>query len=168
MPATHVALAFVAAMAAGCSYDWDLAPGDEAGDGAVVPEAGPADAATDASSAGETSIPPDAPGDTASAADVIEADAPPLPACTAAQEAQLRQKRAAAIACTALEPCEVSVQDECGCPLYVAGLDQAEASYVSAVITLLQTCIPSCSPPCPSSTPYSCYAGDAGGGPTCH
>jgi hypothetical protein len=155
--------------AAGCSYDWTVPDGR-------VPDGGGLDAPRDAADAGAADATKDATADTSvsadaatdastgvDAADVVEAAT--LPACTASQEMTVAQDRAAALVCTGVtpSPCETKVTDECGCPVYVATNNQAEATYVSAVKQLQMTCIPSC-PGCGTApSPGVCIISDAGG-----
>lgn len=151
---------------ASCSYDWTVPDGgasDASGLDAPL-DAAAADATKDATA--ETSVSADAAMDAstgADAADVVEAAT--LPACTASQEMTVAQDRAAALVCTGVtpSPCETKVTDECGCPVYVATNNQAEATYVSAVKQLQMTCVPSC-PGCGTApSPGVCIIGDAGG-----
>jgi hypothetical protein len=153
----HAALLCV--VAAGCSYDWAL------------PAGGPADAAPQdtslvdagAEGAGPTDASTDAPGDAASMADSAEA----ATVCSGADEAPVLQALAAALDCTGItpNPCEVTVQDECGCEVVVAKDNQAEAQYVAAVQALLKMCTPLCPTGC-GSTPTEglCVLSDAGSG----
>ncbi|MGD0526358.1 MAG: hypothetical protein ABSE49_14500 [Polyangiaceae bacterium] len=157
--------ACVSAAAAGCSYDWTPAGAASDGGGLDAADAGIIDAARDATAdiAPSAEAAMDAPT-AMDAADVVEAAT--LPACTASQEMTVAQDRAAALVCTGVtpSPCQTKVTDECGCPVYVATNNQAEATYVSAVKQLQMTCIPSC-PGCGTApSPGVCIISDAGGG----
>jgi hypothetical protein len=154
---------FCALAAAGCSYDWAVAPGGAAADAAsdVAPQA-------DATPTDGTTA-PDAPAD-ASAPDALPdvvVEAAPLPGCTASQEMAVQQARAAALVCTGItpNPCRVMVTDECGCLVYAAADNQAEANYVAAIEQLRTSCIPLCPTGCGTApSPGVCILSDAGAG----
>jgi hypothetical protein len=157
-------LACVAA-AAGCSYDWTVPDGGASdGGGLDAADAAAADATKDATA--DTAVSADAAMDASSGMDVADVvEAATLTACTTSEEMTVAQDRAAALVCTGVtpSPCETKVTDECGCPVYVATNNQAEATYVSAVKQLLTMCIPSC-PGCGTApSPGVCILGDAGG-----
>jgi hypothetical protein len=151
----HAALLCV--VTAGCSYDW------------TVPAGAPADAAPQDTSlvdtapdgAGPTDASTEPAGDVMSMPDSAEAAS----VCSAADEAPVQQALAAALDCTGItpNPCEVMVQDECGCEVVVAKDNQAEAQYVAAVQALLKMCTPMCPTAC-GSTPTEglCVLSDAG------
>jgi hypothetical protein len=148
-------------LAAGCSYDWAV-PADASAEAAPVDASG--------SDAADATKPPDAPDDGAMDASVADApdvlEAASLPDCGAAQEMTVQQDRAKAIVCTGVtpNPCETTVQDECGCPVIVATTNAAEMAYVAAIQQLQQTCKPSCPSPCgPTPSKGICIVTDAGG-----
>lgn len=151
-----------AVLVASCSYDWSVVSsaadgGDAAFTGDVsVDGKGPADAPTDASV--------DVSGD-ASAADAPDAS---LPQCTLTDETNIQKARAAALDCTGVTPmpCQVLLNDECGCPVYAATNNSAEGQYATAIKTLLMTCIPSwCPTSCgPVPTKGLCIVSDGGSG----
>ena len=94
-------------------------------------------------------------------------EAAPLLDCNTTQEAAVQQARSAALVCTGVtpNPCQVLVTDECGCPVYVAAQNQAEAQYTAAIKLLRMTCTPSCPTACgPAPSPGVCIVSDAGSG----
>jgi hypothetical protein len=156
---------------AGCSYDWAYNPADASADVAVDQGSVDAsDASVAADATGDSTTPVDASADVTDAEAAAEVS---LPACTTPQLDAVHQQLAKALDCTGVtpNPCQVLVKDECGCSLYAATNNSAEAAYVAAVKQLLQTCDPTSS--CPSGcNPHSagiCIIGDAGGATlTCH
>jgi hypothetical protein len=148
-------------LAAGCSYDWAV-PADASAETAPVEASG--------SDAADATKPPDAPDDgstDASAADVPDAvEADSFADCSASEEMTVQQDRAKALVCTGVtpNPCEISVQDECGCPVIVATTNAAEMAYLTAVQQLKQMCKPLCQSTCgPAPSMGLCIVTDAGG-----
>ena len=156
-------LALLCVAVGGCSYDWTVGAGaPDAGNDAVVAD-GAAGIDGTADGPADTSSPPP---DDASTPDVAEAAT--LPPCMASQQAPLEQDRAAALVCTGVTPmpCEVSLTDECGCPVIVAAFNQAEGTYAAALQALEKACVPTWCPTGCGAAPTKglCILGDAGAG----
>jgi hypothetical protein len=154
----HAALLCV--VLAGCSYDWKAGQAEGATDAAgdVSPDVvATQDALAEADAQGVDGSVADAVGDVAEAS---------LPQCTTGQQAQVQQARGAALNCTGItpDPCDVTVNDECGCPVIVASNNAAEGMYVAAVQQLRNACIPTwCATACgPAPSPHLCLVSDAG------
>ncbi len=147
----------------GCSYDWSVTAGgapDAGGDVTAHAEAS-ADGPASHAEAGA----PDAPGDAAGETGPVDSPAPPD--CNALAS-QMRQARAAAVACASgPSACETTVDDECGCPVVVGdGGGTATAAYQTAVQTYVNACgkPPTCNPCGPGPQLGLCIIADAGGG----